>query len=91
MKILERWRRKRFVKEERKKWKGFEKTRIALREQRRQANKLRRLIFKPEIAIWRCRDYADGWILFRDEAAAKNYQEQTGCLMQSLVVWESFS
>lgn len=35
---------------------------------------------------WRCKDYADGWIIFQDEAAANAYHEQTECLMQGLYV-----
>lgn len=33
---------------------------------------------------WRCKDYADGWIIFQDERAARRYQKETGCLMQAL-------
>lgn len=33
---------------------------------------------------WRCKDYADGWILFHDEAKAIDCQKETGCLMQPL-------
>ncbi|KWT88038.1 hypothetical protein G6L26_007575 [Agrobacterium radiobacter] len=35
---------------------------------------------------YRCKDFADGWILYHDGKEAKRYQEQTGCLMQSLCV-----
>lgn len=35
---------------------------------------------------WRCKDYADGWIIFQDEQAAYKYHEQTDCTMQGLYV-----
>jgi hypothetical protein len=39
---------------------------------------------QPEPVAWRCKDYADGWILFQFEQNARRYQEETGCLMQPL-------
>ena len=35
---------------------------------------------------WRVKDFADGWILFQDEAAAYREAEATGALMQGLYV-----
>jgi hypothetical protein len=35
---------------------------------------------------WRVRAFADGWILFDDEAAANRHAEDTGALMQGLYV-----
>ena len=37
-----------------------------------------------EPVAWRCKDFADGWILFHERRMAEIYQEQTGCLMQAL-------
>jgi hypothetical protein len=39
---------------------------------------------QPEPVAWRCKDYADGWILYQFEHNARRYQEETGCLMQPL-------
>jgi hypothetical protein len=35
---------------------------------------------------WRVKDYADGWVIFQDEAAAYRLAEETGALMQGLYV-----
>lgn len=35
---------------------------------------------------WRVKDFADGWIIYRDEAAAYKEHERTGALMQGLYV-----
>lgn len=35
---------------------------------------------------WRVKDFADGWIIFQDEAAAHHEAEVTGALMQGLYV-----
>ena len=35
---------------------------------------------------WRCKDYADGWIIYHREEEAQRYEEDTGCLMQPLYV-----
>src|SRR4051812_46141656 len=35
---------------------------------------------------WRCKDYADGWIIFQDEAAAYKYHTETDCMMQGMYV-----
>lgn len=35
---------------------------------------------------WRCKDYADGWIIFQNEEAAYKYHELTDCVMQGLYV-----
>ena len=40
--------------------------------------------FSDEPVAWRCKDYADGWIIYQDEGAARRYQSETGCLMQDL-------
>jgi hypothetical protein len=46
----------------------------------------------PELAkrpvAWRVKAFADGWILFDDEAAANRHAEDTGALMQGLYVRE---
>jgi hypothetical protein len=31
---------------------------------------------------WHCKDYADGWINFDNEAEALAYQKDTGCLIR---------
>lgn len=46
---------------------------------------------ESSISVWRCKDYADGFIYFENEDKAKDYHEKTGCLMQSLVVRETLS
>jgi hypothetical protein len=33
---------------------------------------------------WRCKDFADGWILDHSERSASEYQRKTGCLVQPL-------
>lgn len=33
---------------------------------------------------YRCKDFADGWILYHDGREAELYQKRTGCLMQTL-------
>ncbi|SCB30741.1 hypothetical protein [Rhizobium lusitanum] len=33
---------------------------------------------------WRCKDFADGWILDASERSAREYQKKTGCVMQPL-------
>lgn len=35
---------------------------------------------------WRCKDYADGWIIFQDREKAVAYQAETGCVMQPMIV-----
>lgn len=35
---------------------------------------------------WRCKDYADGWVVFQDEEAAFKYHVETDCLMQGMYV-----
>ena len=35
---------------------------------------------------WRCKDYADGWIVYGNKAQAELYQAYTGCLMEALYV-----
>lgn len=35
---------------------------------------------------WRVKDFADGWIIFQDEAQAYEEAERTGALMQGLYV-----
>lgn len=45
-----------------------------------------RLRLKKRPVAWRCKDYADGWIIFQDEVAAFDYHEKTGCLMQGLYI-----
>lgn len=37
-----------------------------------------------EAVAWRCKDYADGWILYGNKAQAELYQACTGCLMEAL-------
>lgn len=39
-----------------------------------------------EAVAWRCKDYADGWILYGNKAQAELYQACTGCLMEALYV-----
>lgn len=39
---------------------------------------------KAEPVAWRCKDYADGWILYDSELRARDYKVKTGCLMQPL-------
>lgn len=39
---------------------------------------------QPVPVAWRCKDYADGWIIYQDEARARHYQNQTCCLMEAL-------
>lgn len=45
---------------------------------------------RPRLAkrpvAWRVKDYADGWIIFQNEAAAYKEAEATGALMQGLYV-----
>ena len=45
---------------------------------------------RPRLAkrpvAWRVKDYADGWIIFQDEAAAYKEHEATGGLLQGLYV-----
>lgn len=43
-----------------------------------------RLLKRP--IAWRCKDYADGWIIFQDEAEAQKYHAATDCLMQGMYV-----
>ncbi len=43
-----------------------------------------------KIVAWRCKDYADGWILFNSEVGARLYQEKTGCLMEPLFSRKEF-
>lgn len=33
---------------------------------------------------YRCKDFADGWVLFQDAVEANQYQQRTGCLIQPL-------
>ncbi len=33
---------------------------------------------------WRCKDYADGWMLYQFRENAEAYQKETGCLMEPL-------
>lgn len=35
---------------------------------------------------WRVKDFADGWIIFQDEAVAIKYAEEEGSLIQGLYV-----
>ena len=35
-----------------------------------------------EAFLWECKDYADGWIAFRKQSEALEYQDQTGCLVR---------
>lgn len=37
-----------------------------------------------EPVAWRCKDYADDWIIYRNKSDADQYQAVTGCLMQPL-------
>lgn len=37
-----------------------------------------------EPVAWRCKDYADDWIIYRNKSDADKYQAVTGCLMQPL-------
>lgn len=39
---------------------------------------------QAEPVAWRCKDYADGWILYSSLAQAACYQRRTGCAMQPL-------
>lgn len=39
---------------------------------------------KAEPVAWRCKDFADGWILYDSELRARDYKVKTGCLMQPL-------
>ena len=45
---------------------------------------------RPKLAkrpvAWRVKDFADGWIIFQDEARAYHEAEHTGALMQGLYV-----
>lgn len=43
-----------------------------------------RLAKRP--VAWRVKDYADSWIIFQDEKAARDEAEKTGALMQGLYV-----
>lgn len=49
-----------------------------------EAASLLRLVKRP--VAWRVKDFADGWIIFQDEAAAYKLHEETGCAMQGLYV-----
>ncbi len=33
---------------------------------------------------WRCKDFADGWIIYQDFKSAAQYQSAAGCFMQPL-------
>lgn len=46
-------------------------------------------ISEAPVVAWRCKDYADGWIIYQDEEPAAIYQDQSGCLVQTLVVGEA--
>ncbi len=37
-----------------------------------------------EPVAWRCKDYADGWMLYQFRENAEAYQKETGCLMEPL-------
>ncbi len=37
-----------------------------------------------EAVAWRCKDYADGWVLYGNKRQAECYQPLTGCLMEAL-------
>ncbi|MBT0778028.1 hypothetical protein [Paracoccus sp. pheM1] len=37
-----------------------------------------------EAVAWRCKDYADGWVLYGNKRQAECYQRLTGCLMEAL-------
>lgn len=39
-----------------------------------------------EPVAWRCKDYADDWIVYGNKAQAELYQACTGCLMEALYV-----
>lgn len=39
---------------------------------------------EAEPVAWRCKDFADGWILDHSERSAREYQRETGCLIQPL-------
>ncbi len=43
----------------------------------------RRILEQGRKAIlFECKDYADGWITFKNEREARAYQDDTGCLMR---------
>jgi len=37
-----------------------------------------------EPVAWRCKDFADGWILDQSECSAREYTKNTGCMIQPL-------
>lgn len=39
---------------------------------------------EQEPVAWRCKDFADGWILYNDYADAFEYEHGVGCAMQPL-------
>lgn len=43
----------------------------------------------PAAVMWRCKDYADGWIVFRSQSDAEAYRDATGSVMQALGVIDS--
>lgn len=38
----------------------------------------------PQPVAWRCKDFADSWIIYQQESAAAAYRAETGCLMEPL-------
>lgn len=42
------------------------------------------VVKEAEPVAWRCKDFADGWILDHSERSAREYQRKTGCLIQPL-------
>lgn len=42
--------------------------------------------FLDNKTLYRCKDFADGWIPYLDKDDAIDYQEQTGCLTQVLSI-----
>lgn len=39
---------------------------------------------EAEAVAWRCKDYADGWVVYGEKSAAERHQRNDGCLMQPL-------
>src|SRR5690606_10331001 len=39
---------------------------------------------KAEPVAWRCKDYADGWVVYGEKSAAERHQRNDNCLMQPL-------
>lgn len=65
---------------------GDERLRTTMKKYQEDWDKARSLATIPaaEPVAWRCKDHADGWVVYAEKSAAERHQRNDGCLIQPL-------